>query len=84
MTLTVVNLVAFVLVVVALAVTIRRPIHATEEGRAVLVLLSSLVLLSGVGLVRRTGHPIADDASLAAWTAVAAVAVWVLTKGTGK
>ena len=80
MTLAVVNLIAFILVTAALVLTIRRPIHATEEGRAVLVLLSSLVLLSCVGLVRRTGHPIADDVALAAWTAVAAVAVWVITR----
>ena len=80
MTLTIVNLAAFVLAVAALALIFRRPIHATEEGRAVLVLLGSLVLLSSVGLVRRTGHPIADDVALAAWTAVAAVAVWVITR----
>ena len=75
MTLVVVNLAA-----AALALTVRRPMRATEEGRAVLVLLGSLVLLSCVGLVRRTGHPIADDVALAAWTVVAAVAVWVITR----
>ena len=80
MTLVAVNLVAFILAVAALVLTARRPMHATEEGRAVLVLLGSLVLLSSVGLIRRTGHPIADDAALAAWTAVAAVAVWVITR----
>ena len=82
MTLAAVNLAAFVLVAAALALIFRRPIHATEEGRAVLVLLGWLVLLSSVGLVRRTGHPIADDVALAAWTAVAAVAVWVITRRT--
>lgn len=80
MTLVVVNLAAFILAAAALALTVRRPMHVTEEGRAVLVLLGSLVLLSSVGLVRRTGHPIADDVALAAWTAVAAVAVWVITR----
>ena len=80
MTLALVNATAAALVLAALILTIRRPIHATEEGRAVLVLLGSLVLLSSVGLVRRTGHPIADDVALAAWTAVAAVAVWVITR----
>ena len=80
MTLVAVNLAAFILALAALVLTIRRPIHVTEEGRAVLVLLGSLVLLSSVGLVRRTGHPIADDVALAAWTAVAAVAVWVITR----
>lgn len=80
MTLAVVNLAAFTLALAALVLTVRRPIHATEEGRAVLVLLGSLVLLSSVGLVRRTGHPIADDVALAGWTAVAAVAVWVITR----
>lgn len=80
MTLALVNAGASFLVLAALILTIRRPIHATEEGRAVLVLLGSLVLLSCVGLVRRTGHPIADDVALAAWTAVAAVAVWVITR----
>ena len=80
MTLTIVNLAAFVLAVAALVLTIRRPIHVTEEGRAVLVLLGVLVLLSCVGLIRRTGHPIADDVALAGWTAVAAVAVWVITR----
>lgn len=80
MTLVVVNLTAFILTVAALAITLRRPLHGTHEGRAVLVLLGSLVLLSGTGLVRRTGHPIADDVALAAWTAVAAVAVWVITR----
>ena len=80
MTLTIVNLAAFALAVAALALTVRRPMRATEEGRAVLVLLGSLVLLSGTGLVRRTGHPIGDDVALAAWTAIAAVAVWVITR----
>ena len=80
MTLVVVNLAASILSVAALALTVRRPMRATEEGRAVLVLLGSLVLLSVTGLVRRTGHPIADDVALAAWTAVAAVAVWVITR----
>lgn len=80
MTLVVVNLAASILAAAALALTVRRPMRATEEGRAVLVLLGSLVLLSGTGLVRRTGHPIADDVALAAWTAVAAVAVWVITR----
>ena len=80
MTLAVVNLAAFILVLAALVLTIRRPIHVTEEGRAVLVLLGVLVLLSCVGLIRRTGHPIADDVALAGWTAVAAVAVWVITR----
>ena len=80
MTLVVVNLAAFILATTALALTARRPIHATEEGRAVLVLLSSLVLLSVTGLVRRTGHPIGDNVALTAWTAVAAVAVWVITR----
>lgn len=79
MTLALVNGVASFLVLAALILTIRRPIHLTEEGRAVLVLLGSLVLLSCVGLIRRTGHPIADDVALAGWTAVAAVAVWVIT-----
>lgn len=80
MTLALVNGVASFLVLAALILTIRRPIHGTEEGRAVLVLLGSLVLLSCVGLIRRTGHPIADDVALAGWTAVAAVAVWVITQ----
>lgn len=80
MTLTIVNLVAFVLLVVALVLTVRRPMHATQEGRAVLALLGSLVLLSCVGLIRRTGHPIIEEAALAGWTAVAAVAVWIITR----
>ena len=80
MTLTIVNSVAFVLVVAALALAIRRPIHGTEEGRAVLVLLGVLVLLSCIGLVRRTGHNVTDDAALAGWTAVAAVAIWLITR----
>lgn len=80
MTLVAVNLTAFILTAAALALTIRRPMRATQEGRAVLVLLGSLVVLSSVGLVRRTGHAIADDVSLAAWTAVAAAAVWVITR----
>lgn len=46
------------------------------------MLLGSLVLLSCVGLIRRTGHAIADDVALAAWTVVAAVAVWVITRRT--
>lgn len=80
MTLVVVNVAAFVLVVAALALSARRSMHATEEGRAVLVLLGSLVLLTCVGLVRRTGHPIIDEVALAGWTAIAAVAVWVMTQ----
>lgn len=82
MTLLIVNSAAALLMAVALVRAIRRPIHGTEEGRAVLVLLGALplLMLSGVGLVRRTGHPIADDVALAAWTAVAAVAVWVITR----
>ena len=80
MTLVVVNLAASILSVAALALTVRRPMRATEEGRAVLVLLGSLVLLSGVGLVRRTGHHITEDLALASWAAVAAVAVWVMTQ----
>lgn len=80
MTLAIVNVVAFVLVLAALVLSVRRPMHATEEGRAVLVLLSSLLLLSSVGLVRRTDHHITDDLALAGWTAIAAVAVWVMTQ----
>ena len=80
MTLALVNAGASVLVLAALILTIRRPIHGTEERRAVLVLLGALVLLSCVGLIRRTGHAIADDVALAGWTAVAAVAVWVITR----
>lgn len=80
MSLVVVNVVAFVLILLALAVSVRRPIHATEEGRAMLVLLGSLVLLSGVGLVRRTGHPVIEGVSLGAWTAIAAVAVWLIIR----
>ena len=80
MTLTIVNSVAFVLVLLALALSVRRPIHGTEEGRAVIVLLGVLVLLSSVGLIRRVGHSIVDGAALTAWTAVAAVAVWVITR----
>lgn len=80
MTLVLVNGGASLLVLTALILTIRKPIHGTEEGRAVLVLLGSLVLLSCVGLIRRTGHPIGDDAALAGWTAVAAVAIWLITR----
>lgn len=80
MTLALVNAGAPFLVLAALILTIRRPIHATEEGRAVLVLLGVLVVLSLVGLIRRTGSHLADPASLAGWTAVAAVAVWVITR----
>ena len=64
--LAVVNSVAFVLVLLALALSVRRPIHGTEEGRAVIVLLGVLVLLSTVGLIRRVGHSIVDGAALTA------------------
>lgn len=80
MILVIVNGAAFILVLFALMITIRRPLHGTEEGRAVLILLGALVLLSCVGLIRRTGHAIADDVALAGWTVVAAVAVWVITR----
>ena len=82
MTLTVVNAAATALVLTALMVAARRPMHHTQEGRAVLALLCSLALLSLVGLARRTGTVHADTAALAGWTVVAAVAVWVITRRT--
>lgn len=79
MTLVVVNCVASLLVAAALVRAKARRVERTEEGRAVLVLLAAFLGSSVAGLSRRADLPIADNVALAAWTAIAAAATWVLS-----
>ena len=81
MILIVANAVACALVLAALVTSARRrSMWRTPEGRAVVVLLGVLVLLSSVGLIRRFDPDRADLAARGSWTAVAAVAMWVMTQ----
>ncbi|QFQ29701.1 hypothetical protein EEW87_004200 [Janibacter melonis] len=80
--LVVVNVVAFVLIAVALVRALGRRIPRTDTERALLFTLGAMVVLLSVGLLRRIRFEYADQAAFVAFVVTAAVGWWLLQRTT--
>ena len=80
--LAVVNLAAFVGAAIALIRYRRNRADHSAVGRALMVCLTSLLILAAFGLSRRAGLTPPEVTLAAAWTAVSVAAWWTATRRT--